>query len=430
MSEWKTLTIREFAEVISGSTPATNVPEYWDGGIEWVTPVDLSKLNTRFLKSTIRKISKNGLGNSSTGLIPAYNVVMSSRAPIGYFAIPVKDFTTNQGCKSFKLFPQQDAEYHYYSFLLNINYFKRFGSGSTFAEISKNDIEKLSFTFPTSLAEQRKIAHILSTVDAVIEKTEAAIAKYKAIKAGMMRDLFTRGIDLKTGKLRPSYDEAPELYKESELGWVPKEWDSCAMGNYILDNLYGPRFDAKDYSENGNVKTIRGTDFTKDGYILYEQAPKASLPAPLISTHKLRDGDVIIVTTAECGLTAVFEKPNVDIDFIPSAYSVKYRFRECVKPYFIKFYMETDVAIRQVKKYVRQGTLGNLPGSDVLRFAMIFPKIGEQNEIARRLLTINANIKNEEVVLSKNKQLKSALMSDLLTGKVRVKYEEEKAEAV
>ncbi|MBU4010630.1 MAG: restriction endonuclease subunit S, partial [Proteobacteria bacterium] len=82
---------------------------------------------------------------------------------------------------------------------------------------------------PTSLAEQRKIARILSTVDAVIEKTEAAIAKYKAIKAGMMRDLFTRGIDLATGKLRPSYEDAPELYKESELGWVPKEWEAVRI---------------------------------------------------------------------------------------------------------------------------------------------------------------------------------------------------------
>ena len=69
-------------------------------------------------------------------------------------------------------------------------------------------------TFIPSFPEQRKIARILSTVDAVIEKTEAAIAKYKAIKAGMMRDLFTRGIDLATGKLRPSYEEAPELYGE------------------------------------------------------------------------------------------------------------------------------------------------------------------------------------------------------------------------
>lgn len=430
MSEWRKLTIPEFADIISGATPATNVKEYWDGDIEWVTPVDLSKLQTRHLKGTIRKISKKGLENSSAALIPANNVVMSSRAPIGYFAIPIKEFTTNQGCKSFRLHTHHDAEFHYYNFLFNIDYFKRFGSGSTFAEISKSDIEKLSFTIPISFPEQRKIARILSTVDAVIEKTEAAIAKYKAIKAGMMRDLFTSGIDVATGKLRPSYEEAPELYRESELGWVPKEWEVCKMGKYVIDNLYGPRFNAKNYAENGNVKTIRGTDFTKDGYILYIQTPKAFLPNLLINTHKLKNGDVVIVTTADCGLTAVFDKPINDVDFIPSAYSVKYRFSEKVNPYFIKYFMETDIAKRQVKKFVRQGTLGNLPGSDVLRFEVIYPKKDEQFEIAERLKSVNINIKNEELVYSKYQHLKQALMSDLLTGKVRVKYEEEKAEGL
>jgi len=105
-----------------------------------------------------------------------------------------------------------------------------FIKGGTRSKLNQADLKEIAFIHPTSLAEQRKIARILSTVDEVIEKTEAAIAKYKAIKAGMMRDLFTRGIDLKTGKLRPSYEEAPELYKESELGWVPKEWEVVRIG--------------------------------------------------------------------------------------------------------------------------------------------------------------------------------------------------------
>ena len=58
-----------------------------------------------------------------------------------------------------------------------------------------------------------------------MEQTEAAIAKYQALKQGMLHDLFTRGIDMETGQLRPSYKDAPELYKKTELGFVPKEWE-------------------------------------------------------------------------------------------------------------------------------------------------------------------------------------------------------------
>jgi len=85
-----------------------------------------------------------------------------------------------------------------------------------------------------SLPHQRKIARILTTADNIIEKTEAAIAKYKAIKQGMMHDLFTRGIDVKTGKLRPAFDDAPELYKESELGMIPKEWEVVKISDLAV----------------------------------------------------------------------------------------------------------------------------------------------------------------------------------------------------
>jgi type I restriction enzyme, S subunit len=274
MSEWKKVTTTEIAEVILGATPSTNVQEYWDGDIEWVTPVDLSKLKSRFLISTFRKISKKGLENSSTHLIPAFNIVMSSRAPIGYFAIPIKNFTTNQGCKSFKLYPNHDTEYFYYNFLFYIDYFKRYGSGSTFLEISKTDIEKLSFFVPIALTEQRKIAHILSLVDTVIEKTEAAIAKYEAIKADMMHDLFTRSINIETGKLRPSYEESPELYKESKLklGWIPKDWNEECLSRLTTQIGDGIHTIPK-YSTNTHYFFINGNNLIKGKIVIPSECP-------------------------------------------------------------------------------------------------------------------------------------------------------------
>ena len=78
--------------------------------------------------------------------------------------------------------------------------------------------------FAPPLPEQRKIARILSTVDDLIERTEALIAKYRAIKQGLMHDLLTRGVDA-SGRLRPPREEAPGLYRESAVGWVPREWE-------------------------------------------------------------------------------------------------------------------------------------------------------------------------------------------------------------
>ena len=125
----------------------------------------------------------------------------------------------------------------------------------------------------------------------------------------------------------------------------------------------------------------------------------------------------VIITTADCGLTAVFKKPKNEVNFIPSAYAVKFRFTENVNSYFIKYFMSTDCAKRQVNKFVRQGTLGNLPGSDILKFDIAIPSEDEQNVIVERLLTIDSKIYKEQDYLEKLQQIKSGLMADLLSGK-------------
>ncbi len=73
------------------------------------------------------------------------------------------------------------------------------------------------------LRQNKAIASILSSIDRAIASTEALIEKYQHIKAGLMHDLFTRGIGA-DGKLRPPREQAPELYRESAIGWIPKEW--------------------------------------------------------------------------------------------------------------------------------------------------------------------------------------------------------------
>jgi type I restriction enzyme S subunit len=78
-------------------------------------------------------------------------------------------------------------------------------------------------------AEQRCIAAIFSTLDEVIEQTVAFIEKYQQIKVGLMHDLFTRGIT-PDGRLRPLHSEAPQLYRESPLGWIPMEWATFTVG--------------------------------------------------------------------------------------------------------------------------------------------------------------------------------------------------------
>ena len=97
---WARAALAEVATIISGATPKTGVAEFWDGGIPWATPKDLSELGTATIARTPRTISDAGLRSCGATILPAGSVLFSSRAPIGHVAINAVPMATNQGFKS------------------------------------------------------------------------------------------------------------------------------------------------------------------------------------------------------------------------------------------------------------------------------------------------------------------------------------------
>ena len=309
-----------------------------------------------------------------------------------------------------------------------------FSAGSTVLHLDIKRVPEFIVPIP-KISFQRKIACILSTVDAVIEKTEAAIVKYKMIKAGMMRDLFTRGIDLKTGRLRPSYEESPELYKQSELGWVPKKWNEGRFIDLADKNIshsftggpFGSDLQTKHYTITG-VRIIQlqniGDGVFNNKYKIYTDETKAN---QLINCN-IYPGEIIMSKMADPIARACII-PNTAKRFLMASDGIrlaidKRKFNTC-------FILETinNNRFRRIAELKAIGSTRSRIGLTELKdIPIIYPEKKEQDLIGQRLDTINDLLKDEENYLNKIKQLKQALMSDLLTGKVRVKYEEEKEE--
>ena len=147
---WELSEIGKEVDVIGGATPSTKDPEYWDAGEHyWATPKDLSKLSSPVLLDTDRKITDMGVKKINSGLLPVGTVLLSSRAPIGYFAIAEVPTAVNQGfiamvCE--KRLPNIFVLFWCYE---NLNYIKSISGGSTFAEISKRAFRPIPVIVPT-----------------------------------------------------------------------------------------------------------------------------------------------------------------------------------------------------------------------------------------------------------------------------------------
>ena len=185
------------------------------------------------------------------------------------------------------------------------------------------------------LPEQRKIARILSTVDDLIERTEALIAKYRAIKQGLMHDLLTRGVDA-SGRLRPPREEAPGLYRESAVGWVPREWEVVPIRSLVCRITYGFTNPMPTTAEGPWM--ITALDIA-DGRIQYATARHTSQDSfdQLTAKSRPQAGDILVTKDGTLGRLAVVDREDICINqsvaSLPSSARHEYSLR-CPLPQF------------------------------------------------------------------------------------------------
>jgi type I restriction enzyme S subunit len=193
--EWKVRRIGETTQIVSGGTPSTHVPEYWNGDIYWCTPTDITGTQSKYLTSTARCITESGLKSSSASLLPVGTLLLCSRATIGEVKIAATKVCTNQGFKSLICSDDVDNEFLYYMLLTMKLKFVEKAIGSTFLEISKREMAAMEIVLPP-IAEQRAIAEVLSDMDAEIAALERKRDKTRLLKQGMMQELLTGRIRL------------------------------------------------------------------------------------------------------------------------------------------------------------------------------------------------------------------------------------------
>jgi len=324
-----------------------------------------------------------------------------------------------------KLKVGKDNDPYFITATINSPYFRneaeRLSTGTTRTRISLSTLKTIPIKRP-KLNIQRKIAKILTTVDNLIEKTETLIAKYQSIKQGMMHDLFTRGVDA-NGQLRPPVDEAPELYKESELGWIPREWDIQSIDS--LSDRVGSGVTPTGGSEvyvNDGIIFIRSQNVTFEGLNLEDIAHIDLKTHKTMSASELFPFDILLnITGASIGRCCYLPDNLGLVNSNQHVCCIRLKKSNESDSKFLSYLLSSPFGQTQISKFNAGGNREGLNYQQLRSFKIQWPQNEERTIISKQTFSLNKSIWKEKEHLKKLSLIKCALMQDLLTGKVRVK---------
>ena len=310
----------------------------------------------------------------------------------------------------------------------SVNYFFKMAAGSTRYGLSNGSIMGIPILILPK-KQQKKVARILFALDQTIDKTEALIQKYQQIKQGLIHDLFTRGVT-PDGKLRPTREQAPELYKETPVGWIPRDWAIMKVSNIcypVTKGITPSKFLNHNLIEDA-IPYLRVENLTFDGSLNFNQSLlfiDCKIHNLELARSKVLPGDILMNIVGP-PLGKVSQIPNDHEEWNTNqAVAI---FRVIIDKYrkYLLYYLLSDFA--QKWFYIRsKQTSGQVNLTLEMCSNLEIPLPKDENEIVNISSAISRIFKKIDVETNfqnKLKKQKSGLMQDLLTGKVRVKVDQ------
>ena len=272
--------------------------------------------------------------------------------------------------------------------------------------VDKQILRRMPFPLPP-LPEQKKIASVLSTIDAAIEKTSEIIEQAKQLKKGLMQELLTRGI-------------GHTKFKQTEIGEIPEEWEVVSLEKCLMEICSGFRPKGGVGKLTEGIPSIGGEHITIDGkldfssikYIseeFFEEMPRGHI----------RQGDILLVKDgATIGKLALMAKMPFD-KMAVNEHVYILRSNERLSPAYL-YYVLASHRIQSSLQQVQTGSAQpGLNSSFVRHLDIQLPPLPEQKKIAEILGAADAKIEAEVQKREQLQTLKKGLMQDLLTGRVR-----------
>ncbi len=418
---WAIAPLKRLAKIVNGSTPKSEIVDYWDGDITWVTPADLGKGSDLSITTSKRSITNAGLLSCGTSLVPKGSVVISTRAPIGSLGIAGKALCTNQGCKSLVMTATMISDFMFYFLLVSGKQLNTQGKGTTFLELSSEDLANFDAPYPP-LTEQCSIAAFLdyetARIDRLIAQQQRLIELLKEKRQAVISHAVTKGLNPDA----PMKDSGVEW-----LGQVPEHWALSKL-SYLVTTRKGVAFKADYFCDDG-IPVVKASDIKE----LTIRASSTCLPSKFVSAYPkavLNEMDIILSTV---GSTPDVKNSAVgQLGMVPDSLDgallnqntvvFDLRVESCSNNYL--FLLLQTKGYRDHLDLHAHGTANqaSLNVSDMLDFTVVLPPLTEGLQLVAsvkaelsRLERLEKNCNLLQVTLQERR---TALISAAVTGKI------------
>lgn len=391
--DWEQRKLGDIATITGGGTPSTNISEYWNGDIDWYSPVEIGE--NRYVSRSTRKITKLGLEKSSAKILPVGTVLFTSRAGIGNTAILQAEGCTNQGFQSITPNSKELDTYFLYTMTPKLKrYGEVTGAGSTFVEVSGKQMEQMNLMIP-SLEEQKHVSQLFELMDDAITLHQHKLDKLQATKKALLQEMFP--------------EEGQDKPKRRFKGFTDS-WEQRKLGD-LTPLRGGFAFKSTEFKATG-VPVIRISNILSDGSIggdfayYLEQNNDENYVLP-------NNALVIAMSGATTGKAAVLKNTG-NIKFYQNQ-RVGYFQNNLKCDYsFISTLVKSSIFLKQLESVLVAGAQPNISSKEIDSFIFKIPiSIDEQRKISKLFNMIDSTITLHQRKLDKLKNLKQAYLNEM-----------------
>ncbi len=373
----------DICEIVSGTTPKSSHPEYWGGGINWVTPAELTD-DSDIIYETQRKITEQAVAESGLKIFPAGTVLLSSRAPIGKVAIAGIEMCCNQGFKNLICSDVIFNKYLFYFLKRNTEYLNALGRGATFKEISKSIVENIEIPLP-ELSEQYEIVKILDKIRNLIRKLQRQQDKLDELVKSRFIEMFGDPVFNPLGWKKKTLKEVCIKLNDG-THFSP---ESFATGEYK-------------YVTAKNIK-ISGFDFTNITYVPEE------VHKPIYERCNPELGDVLYIKDGVTTGIAMVNTLEEEFTLLSSVALLK-QDRRIINGHFLAALLNNENMYTDIRSNMGGAAITRLTIAKLNTIKVILPPIELQEQFASFVTWTDKSKMAVQQSLNKLELLKKSLM--------------------